>query len=68
MPPSSIVGHVHRVAQRVPHDPGLDPGLDRLGRCAVSEGGEHLVVGERPPIATAEDLVHQVPELSVAHP
>jgi len=67
VPPAALVGHVHGVAQRVPHHPRLDTRLDRLGRCAVSEGGEHLVVSQRPPVPTAEHLVHQVPELSVSH-
>lgn len=67
MPPATLVGHVHRVAQRVPHDTRLDASLDCLGRRAVSEGRQHLVVREGPPVAPAEDLVHQVPEFSVAH-
>ena len=62
-----LARHVELLADRQPHPPHRQTGLDRLDGAAPAEGGEHVVAGHALRAHGAEVLTEPGPELLQTH-
>src|SRR6478736_6443682 len=64
---ATVVGHVHRVAQREPDVARWQPGVERLLRRAAAQGGHVGGAGERVRVGSTELVLGEDPEPRDAH-